>query len=107
MEIVEREASRLLVISPAGTVLLLRLEATFRDPFWVTPGGGLDDGETHEEAALRKLREEVGRDDLTLGPWIATMDEAVYPLDLATLLEHLLRDGPPEHAIDLGASVED
>jgi predicted NUDIX family NTP pyrophosphohydrolase len=65
---IEREAARLLVRSRVGRVLLLRVEPSFRDPFWVTPGGGLDDGETLEQAAMRELREEVGREDLLLGP---------------------------------------
>jgi 8-oxo-dGTP pyrophosphatase MutT (NUDIX family) len=59
-------------MSPTGRVLLLRLEPTFRAPFWVTPGGGRDEGESFGAAALRELREEVGRDDLELGPWIWT-----------------------------------
>ena len=28
---------------------------------WITPGGGVDPGETHGEAALRELHEETGR----------------------------------------------
>jgi 8-oxo-dGTP pyrophosphatase MutT (NUDIX family) len=71
---VEREAARLLLLSPAGRVLLLRLEPSFREPFWVTPGGGLDDGETIELAARRELLEEVGRDDLEIGPRLWTRD---------------------------------
>jgi 8-oxo-dGTP pyrophosphatase MutT (NUDIX family) len=61
-----------LVRTPANEILLLRLLPTFRRPFWVTPGGGLDDGESYEEAAMRELREEVGRDDLALGPCVWT-----------------------------------
>jgi 8-oxo-dGTP diphosphatase len=61
-----------LVLTPDGRVLLLRLTPSFRSPFWVTPGGGLDDGESFEGAAARELREEVGRDDLPLGPCIWT-----------------------------------
>jgi 8-oxo-dGTP pyrophosphatase MutT (NUDIX family) len=72
MEDVSRGAARLLVLTPEPQVLLLRLEPSFRDPFWVTPGGGLDDGETYEDAAERELAEEVGRDDLELGPCIWT-----------------------------------
>jgi 8-oxo-dGTP pyrophosphatase MutT (NUDIX family) len=65
-----RQASRLLVLTPEDRVLLLRLEPSFRDPFWVTPGGGLDDGESFEDAAARELREEVGRDNLPIGPCV-------------------------------------
>ena len=72
MEDVSRGAARLLVLTPEPQVLLLRLEPSFRDPFWVTPGGGLDDEETYEDAAIRELAEEVGRDDLELGPCIWT-----------------------------------
>jgi 8-oxo-dGTP pyrophosphatase MutT (NUDIX family) len=67
---IERQAARLLVLTPEGRALLLRLEPSFRGPFWVTPGGGLDDGESFEAAAVRELREEVGRDGLELGPVI-------------------------------------
>jgi 8-oxo-dGTP pyrophosphatase MutT (NUDIX family) len=71
VEHVFRRAARLLVLTPDGRVLLLRLTPSFRDPFWVTPGGGLDDGESYESAAERELREEVGR-TLPLGACIWT-----------------------------------
>src|SRR5262245_46658284 len=71
---IDRFTARLLVLAPTGRVLMLRLDPTFRDPFWVTPGGGLDDGESFEDAARRELHEEVGRNDLTLGPCIAERD---------------------------------
>jgi 8-oxo-dGTP pyrophosphatase MutT (NUDIX family) len=158
MEVVEREAARLLVETPEHRALLLRLEPTFRDPFWVTPGGGRHDGESYEDAARRELGEEVGRDGLTIGPWLwtrrveftwedrrirqlertylvsvresftpvtvfpdvepivggawfphedlASLDEVVYPLDLAELLARIMRDGPPKQPIDLGTTVE-
>jgi 8-oxo-dGTP pyrophosphatase MutT (NUDIX family) len=75
VEHVYRKAARLLVLTPDSQVLLLRLEPSFREPFWVTPGGGLDEGESFETAATRELLEEVGRDDLPLGPciWIRTV----------------------------------
>src|SRR5689334_5103440 len=42
--------------------------------WWVTPGGGVDPGETLRETAIREVREETGcvlREDQLLGP-IAT-----------------------------------
>jgi 8-oxo-dGTP pyrophosphatase MutT (NUDIX family) len=68
-----RRTARVLLINPAGATLLFEDS----DPglgdarWWVTPGGGIDPGETEEEAALREVAEETGHrlsvDDL-VGP---------------------------------------
>lgn len=63
-----RRAARVLVVSTENTVLLLRGGDPGRPDagtWWFTPGGGLEEGETPEQAARRELAEETGleRDD--------------------------------------------
>jgi len=71
----ERPSSRLLVVDPDGRVLLFRFEHR-RGPlagktFWATPGGGLDPGESYEQAACREMLEETGISIDDPGPQVA------------------------------------
>ncbi len=69
-----RPAARVVLFDDANRVLLFRAAMPGRPerPFWITPGGGLNPGETEAEAARRELREETGLEDVELGPcvWI-------------------------------------
>ena len=67
-ELVRRVGGRLLLIDPDGRLLLIHertddLAATF----WITPGGGLEAGETPQQAAIRETYEETGI-EITLPP---------------------------------------
>jgi 8-oxo-dGTP pyrophosphatase MutT (NUDIX family) len=71
MTVTERTAARILVLDPDGRVLLFRgFDPTRpeKGSWWFTPGGGLDDGETVEDAARRELFEETGLRVDDLGP---------------------------------------
>lgn len=57
-----RPAARILLVDGRGRTLLFRFTPDNRPPFWCTPGGALDPGESYPEAARRELREEVGLD---------------------------------------------
>ncbi|WP_374295064.1 NUDIX hydrolase [Sphingomonas sp.] len=55
-----RPAARILLVDGCNRVLLFRFTPADRPPFWVTPGGAVDPGESYEQAAVRELAEEVG-----------------------------------------------
>lgn len=71
--VIERDAARVLLIDRDDRVLLFRCqEPGAARSFWITPGGGLEPGETHEQAALRELHEETGLSGVELGPCVWT-----------------------------------
>ena len=55
-----RRAARLLVIDEHEQLLLFRFTFGPRSPFWGTPGGECNAGESWEDAARRELIEETG-----------------------------------------------
>ena len=55
-----RRASRLILLDSQRRVLLLLHAGTNGESFWSPPGGGLETGETFEQAARREAMEETG-----------------------------------------------
>ncbi len=55
-----RPAARLLMVDPDNAVLLFRFDPPGVRPFWATPGGACDPGESHDVAARREMIEETG-----------------------------------------------
>jgi 8-oxo-dGTP pyrophosphatase MutT (NUDIX family) len=71
-KIVERAAARIVLLDPEDRILLqqIRPDENHARTTWITPGGALAPGETHRQAALRELREEVGQAMVVLGPCV-------------------------------------
>ena len=116
-----RDCVRVVVLDADGRVLLIDTDGP-RGRLWMPPGGGMEAGETDEEAAHRELLPEVGLTGAVLEPlcrrtehwgtkpdderWFLARCDAFEPA--ATALEDYeagwhkeLRwwplDGPPEH----------
>jgi 8-oxo-dGTP pyrophosphatase MutT (NUDIX family) len=69
VSVTERRAVRALILTPDQEVLLLRIQAPQGgDPFWITPGGGMEQDETPEAALRRELAEELGLESFDVGP---------------------------------------
>jgi 8-oxo-dGTP pyrophosphatase MutT (NUDIX family) len=93
MKNIDRITARVALIDENDRILLIKQhdDRTNYPTFWTTPGGGLLEGETHRQAAMRELYEEVGllRVDLVGPIWhnrkvfrfgtdLLKMDETFY-----------------------------
>jgi 8-oxo-dGTP pyrophosphatase MutT (NUDIX family) len=151
-----REAARVLLLDGSDRALLIAHLPGDGRRVWTAPGGGLEPGETHAQAAARELHEELGIDPplgaciwtrtarfAFRGIWLEqserwflvrvagldtpdvealpladlatesarwwsldelrTTDEVLAPRAFAQHLGELLRDGPPQDPVDVGA----
>jgi TDG/mug DNA glycosylase family protein len=63
----QRQNVRAAVVDGDDRILLLRYRDDYAN-WWVTPGGGREQGETDEQTLRRELEEEIGLVDLEVGP---------------------------------------
>lgn len=68
-----RKSSRIILLNQDNRVWMLRIADEAR-PRWILPGGGVEEGESWEQAALREMWEECAINDAELGPLVATRD---------------------------------
>ncbi len=72
-EVVRRRVARVMLLDDRGRVLLFfyRNQRESGDPgYWYLPGGGMDPGETPQDAIRRELLEEAGVESADIGPVI-------------------------------------
>lgn len=93
-----RRAARIVVLDAQRRILLFRHAGSQGRSFWATPGGGLEEGETFEQAACREASEELGVASVSLRLlWEATndflhMDRPVHQQECYFLMEDAGQD---------------
>jgi double-stranded uracil-DNA glycosylase len=73
-EPIERRAVRALTLDSRGRTLLVRWPRPGGSAFWIAPGGGVEPGESDDDALHRELAEELGLAGRELGPCIWTRE---------------------------------
>lgn len=75
-EPIVRPTARVILLDREERVLLFRIDdpRLNREAFWITPGGGLEEGEDHQACIVREIVEETGISGVELGPcvWLRT-----------------------------------
>lgn len=69
MEVLKRTSCRAILLTPDHEILLIKVENQNGGWHgWITPGGGMEPGETPEQALRRELSEELSLDHFIFGP---------------------------------------
>ena len=73
----KRPAARVVLLDQESRVLMINSRDPAdrsKPPWWEIPGGGMDPGESSEDAARREIVEETGITEFELGPCIWTQE---------------------------------
>ncbi len=74
----ERITCRLILLDPDNRILLMKIRGEWGNdtgkPIWITLGGGLEEGESVMDAAIREAWEESGIEDIEIGPAVAYIE---------------------------------
>jgi len=110
---VERRAVRVLVVDHDDRMLLFLDSDLGLDPvahWWVTPGGGVDPGESDLEAGVRELREETGlvvEAGLLIGPLLIRSVVHGYSDKVVDQVEVFYVVRVPAFEVDTSAHTEE
>jgi 8-oxo-dGTP pyrophosphatase MutT (NUDIX family) len=74
-----RRAARAIVVDEHDRLVMVKYVFERGAVRWGTPGGGLHEGESHADGIRRELHEELGLDDVQLGPHVWDR-EKLFPM---------------------------
>jgi G:T/U-mismatch repair DNA glycosylase/ADP-ribose pyrophosphatase YjhB (NUDIX family) len=84
----QRQAVRALLIDADERILLVRYEnPATHATWWGTAGGGIEPGESHDQALRREMREEIGLHEFEIGP-LVWEHERTFPWDRQLVNQH-------------------